>query len=179
MSSIKGPIPLDVLFHKRLSSIKGCLQLSGVFYQRSSSIKVIFSLPSEVELYWKNIWWKLIRVPKNLGADPLPEPLSHFGANWWSFWIVQIYYIISLQRCLLHPRPGHWDSHHNWGWSWLSLPCSRYCLEVWQSWVRGGSSSNEYRENAPWMWVIPQRGRVTGRGCSTVNSMHTVIARYY
>ena len=27
-------------------------------------------------------------APKNLGEDPFPDPVGHFGAPWWPFWII-------------------------------------------------------------------------------------------
>ena len=33
-------------------------------------------------------------MPKNLGVDTFPDPVGHFGAHWWPFWILQ-----AVRRC--------------------------------------------------------------------------------
>ena len=42
----------------------------------------------------KLIQQKLLRTPKNLGVDTFPDPVSHFGAHWRPFWILQ-----AVRRC--------------------------------------------------------------------------------
>ena len=37
----------------------------------------------------KLILSKLTGAPKNLGLDPFPDPVGHFGAPWRQFWILQ------------------------------------------------------------------------------------------
>ena len=32
-------------------------------------------------------------MPNNLGLDPFPDPVGHFGAPWWPFWIFQVFYV--------------------------------------------------------------------------------------
>ena len=29
-------------------------------------------------------------APKNLGVDTFPDPVVHFGAPWWPFWIFEV-----------------------------------------------------------------------------------------
>ena len=38
----------------------------------------------------KLVQQKLTRVPKNLGVDPLPDPVGHFGAPLRPFWIFKV-----------------------------------------------------------------------------------------
>ena len=42
----------------------------------------------------KLIWQKFLRMPKKLWVDTFPDPVSHFGAPWWPFWILQ-----AVQHC--------------------------------------------------------------------------------
>merc|ERR1711942_614120 len=42
----------------------------------------------------KLILRKLLRMPKNLRVDTFPDPVSHFGAPWWPFCILQ-----AVRRC--------------------------------------------------------------------------------
>ena len=42
----------------------------------------------------KLISQKLFRLPKNLGIDTFPDPISHFGAPWWQFLILK-----AVRRC--------------------------------------------------------------------------------
>ena len=32
----------------------------------------------------------LTGAPKNPGVDPFPDPVGHFGAPWWPFWIFEV-----------------------------------------------------------------------------------------
>ena len=43
----------------------------------------------------KLIWQKLLRMPKNLGVDTFPDPVGHFEATWWPFWILQALQAVS------------------------------------------------------------------------------------
>ena len=38
----------------------------------------------------KNLFGKLTGAPKNLGVDTFPDPVGHFGAPWWPFWISRV-----------------------------------------------------------------------------------------
>ena len=38
----------------------------------------------------KLIWRKLTGAPQNLGVDPFPDPVGHFGAPWRPFWIFEV-----------------------------------------------------------------------------------------
>ena len=29
-------------------------------------------------------------MANNLGLDPFPDPVGHFGAPWWPFWIFEV-----------------------------------------------------------------------------------------
>ena len=42
----------------------------------------------------KLIQRKLTTAPKNLGLDPFSDPVGHFGAPWWPFWVLQ-----AVRRC--------------------------------------------------------------------------------
>ena len=32
-------------------------------------------------------------MANNLGLDPFPDPVGHFGAPWQPFWILQVFYV--------------------------------------------------------------------------------------
>ena len=50
---------------------------------------------------------KLIGVPKNLGVDPLPDPVGYFGAPWQPFWIVQDGVVLQVvSECPRHRKSG-------------------------------------------------------------------------
>ena len=38
----------------------------------------------------KLIWQKWLEMANNLGLDPFPEPVGHFGAPWRPFWIFEV-----------------------------------------------------------------------------------------
>ena len=44
-------------------------------------------LMEQLLLSKKTIKQKCMGAPNNLGVDPFPDPLSHFGAPWWPFWM--------------------------------------------------------------------------------------------
>ena len=37
---------------------------------------------------------KLLKMANNLGLDPFPDPIGHFGGSWQPFWILQV-----VRRC--------------------------------------------------------------------------------
>ena len=41
----------------------------------------------------KLILQKWLKMANNLGSDPFPDPVGHFGAPWRPFWILQVFYV--------------------------------------------------------------------------------------
>ena len=64
---------------------------SSVFFQFHFSVAT-FSHRRSARIK-KLILRKLLKMANNLGLDPFPDPVGHFGAPWRPFWILQVFYV--------------------------------------------------------------------------------------